>query len=331
VFSALFAQKPAQCDVFFRTRETWILPYRSPAEGLWLPTAPLTTLEPDTPLDLVAHAAHRALSQSKVGHSAVMPPNPLATKLGSQYMQLYVATRCLRVRRDAAGCHVVPHATHRNKFEPLEERSLSLPRSVGKWDEVFAEALRCCTQVSGRGDDAATSAGPLPFGFKSAWLAVPASSLDEAVSRLPLDNPVLTAWEDGLQRCQDGGFVYVTPPLRGWCLLVGDFPLPDDAQSPRLEVLRHIASRFPQMYLFATHRGSGFGLWARWKDGELLRAVARGEDEWTLGEPLPEEAGLDLSEEEDVMKLAGAVSVDPTALQPQKGFPSGRLGQWNLV
>lgn len=307
------------------------MPYRSPVDGLWLPTAPLTTLEAGTPLDVVAHAAHRALKQSKVGHSAVMAPNPLATKLGSQYMQLYVGTRCLRVRRDAGGCHLVPHVTHRNKFEPLEDQCLPLPKSVAKWDAVFKQGLERCTQESSSPRGAATSTGPLPFGFKRAWLAVAADSLDDAIARLPVDNPVLTNWEEGLERCQDGGCVYVTPPLRGWCLLVGDFPLPDDAQSPRLEVLKNIASRFPQMYLFATHRGSGFGLWARWKDGELLRAVARGEDEWSLGEPLPEEAGLDLSQEEDVVKLAGAVSVDPTTLEPQKRFPSGRLGQWQLV
>jgi hypothetical protein len=203
------------------------------------------------------------------------------------------------------------------------------------------------------------------FGGKQAWLAVKATGGDDPAGTVPAvgDDPagtvpvgggdpagvVLAAlglrdlgpvpWRDGIDLAHlTDDRVAVTPPLHGWVLVTGRWLLRPD--NP-VDVVGLSARLGTEVQFFATHRVTELHRWQRAVDGELIRAFGyvgqTGEVITWYGEPGPaeREAGLPgaldedaivLVGEKDVLRVAGAWSIDPTTLTGRPAPGPLRIG-----
>lgn len=178
------------------------------------------------------------------------------------------------------------------------------------------------------------------FGYKQAWLAVRDADTDtdtDAVMKaLKLRDLGTVPWRSGIDLAYlTDDRVVLTPPIPDadgvrWTLVVGQWLIRAD-----VDVVALSEALATEVQAFVTHRVVELHRWERAVDGELIRAFAyigeAGEvTRWT-GEPDAAEravglpatlisAGADadaadvLVGEADVMRVAGAWSVDPTAL-----------------
>ncbi len=122
---------------------------------------------------------------------------------------------------------------------------------------------------------------PRAFGLDAIWLAVRSQSTQAVAQALQLGQTAPANWRSGLQAVHQPlpctpGLVFVTPPIQGWVLVTGALPYPggtsdSDLASSLLQVLSH---QFPQVQYFGAHSGIVWHGYARYDDGELVRAFA---------------------------------------------------------
>lgn len=173
------------------------------------------------------------------------------------------------------------------------------------------------------------------FGRKQAWLAVRGRDPGVVVDALGLRDLGPVPWREGVDLAHlTDNRLAVTPPLPGardndWILIAGRrlFTIPSTVEAVALSVALATEVQF-----FATHRVGELHRWVRAVDGVLVRAFDFvGESgtvtEWR-GDPDDAERALGLPEtapngagdadllvgEDDVARLAGRWSVDPTSL-----------------
>jgi hypothetical protein len=183
---------------------------------------------------------------------------------------------------------------------------------------------------------------PVPFGFKCAWLAIKTEDPQAVSEALSLQNVRKTGWRQGVAAAY-GGEVFVTAPVKGWVLAVS-VSLPGIADKTRPDQLsppvRDLAKLFPKVQYFGTHRVVDYHGWLRAAKGEIVRRYAylgeRGETLSDEGKRTDEETKLGLiyddskfPDEEHVMELAGAWSIDPSRLDTLNlGKSVGYLGSF---
>lgn len=198
---------------------------------------------------------------------------------------------------------------------------------------------------------------PVSFGRKCSWLAIRGASSHEVAAALRLADIRVSGWEAGIEAAYQGA-VFVAPPVGPWVLVVSqNLPYTGDSRhrDECTPFLLKLGERFPEVQFFATHRGTFYCAWARVVNGEMLRQFAWvGSKQWDVGAETPEEQALNLHfedsrtlelpdddeaaeellakftpGEEDVLRLAGAWSVDPSMLA-QHNLPVGVgfLGQF---
>jgi hypothetical protein len=185
---------------------------------------------------------------------------------------------------------------------------------------------------------------PIPFGRKTAWLAVDTTDTEAVAAALGVQDVRPATWADGVAAAAQSA-VFVTPPLADWTLAVGTslFP-PDRIEAFVKPLVEHLSSRFGDAQYFCSHHDHGLHAWARAKRGKLVRGYAwlgaKTLTLWEAGRPTPEErqlgyqfvhgrspdgAGVD---ENAVMQVAFLWSIDPTSLEVHFEVPStGLLGQ----
>ena len=168
------------------------------------------------------------------------------------------------------------------------------------------------------------------FGSKQAWLAIRDGDPARVMEALGLRDLGPVPWREGvdLAYLTDDRLV-LTPPLPGagdgrWLLVAGRWLLRAGA---RVDIVELSALLGTEVQLFATYRVGESHRWERAVDGELVRAFGyvgeTGEvTEWrgapdaterAIGLPAEEADDL-LVSEPDVLRMAGAWSVDPTTL-----------------
>lgn len=180
---------------------------------------------------------------------------------------------------------------------------------------------------------------PVPFGYKCRWLAIQGASPEAVMKALPLHDVHPAGWPEGIDAAYRGD-CFVSPTIDGWVLVVStDLPDSGDSRHPNLLVpyVKALSKKLGcVVQYFGTHRVVEYHAWV-WADrGQVRRAYGFiGEQGLTLmneGEPTPEERTLDLvfaddpflnlkdeddlktPDEEDVMTIAGAWSLNPTTL-----------------
>lgn len=171
------------------------------------------------------------------------------------------------------------------------------------------------------------------FGYKQAWLAVRGTGHRAVAGALGLRDLGPVPWRDGIDLAYltDDRLVF-TPPLPGardarWLLVAGRWLIRSEST---VDVAALSATLGTEAQFFVTHRVVELHRWERAVDGVVVRAFAylgeAGEvTEWR-GEPDDTERNLGLPpvlgdepdilvSEKDVMRVARAWSVDPTALE----------------
>lgn len=167
--------------------------------------------------------------------------------------------------------------------------------------------------------------GPVPFGYKTAWLAIRCDDPRQAAEALHCRSMELANWATGLLRSEEtGGALFCAPVMDGFVLAIGQALFSLTEQRDELETL---AGQFPEVQYFASHRVSSSYCWARYEAGRCMRAygIADGEVLWNTGELTPQERSLGFDafpvpgaeetdhwpDEEDVLDIAAAWGIDP--------------------
>jgi hypothetical protein len=192
------------------------------------------------------------------------------------------------------------------------------------------------------------------FGYKTGWLAVRRGDIQRVASVLGGSITGSVAWEEGTATSyREPSTVAVTPPLRGvddtdWLLVTGGWIA---SEAERLDVGALSLALGDEVQLFASHRVVEWHRWDRGRGGITVRSFEyvgeTGQVQRWVGVPDAVEVGLglpanfdvtrdhlsdfygeddDMSDEEDVMRVAATWSIDPTSLE---GQPAN--GQLTLV
>jgi hypothetical protein len=237
--------------------------------------------------------------------------------------------------------------------EPSPLRSPPLPYSLGLifgFLPVFAlNGFRFGSEFAACDKD--NSDLPVPFGPKMAWLALDTTDTEAVAAALGLRGARAATWAEGIDAAYQTS-VFVTPPLADWTLAVGTalFP-PDRAEAFVKPLLERLSRQFGDAQYFCTHRDVELHLWARGRQGQLVRGYGwlgeKGLTLWDEGGPTKEERDLGfrffdgrspafvqaqdqnvtLPNEAGVMQLASLWSIDPTTLDEQFKEPvMGLLG-----
>lgn len=180
------------------------------------------------------------------------------------------------------------------------------------------------------------------FGGKQAWLAVRDGDPSAIIAALGLRDLGTVRWRDGIDLAHlADDRVGVTPALPGardehWTLAVGRWFLLVTPDLPELSKVLDTEVQF-----FATHRVTESHRWQRAAHGNLIRAFGyvgqTGEITTWRGDPDPAErdAGLPgtiddvtsvLVAEQDVLRMAGTWSLDPTTLTGRPAPGPIRIG-----
>ncbi|GAA5182885.1 hypothetical protein GCM10023322_20790 [Rugosimonospora acidiphila] len=171
------------------------------------------------------------------------------------------------------------------------------------------------------------------FGYKQAWLAIRDGQEASVVDALGLRDLGPVSWRDGIDLAYlTDDRVVLTPQLPGagesrWLLVTGRWLFGPGAAVDVAELSSVLGT---EVQFFATYRVGEAHRWERAVDGRLVRAFGyvgeSGEVTDWRGEPdaaeaaigivrAPRDAETDiLVSEDDVMRLAGAWSVDPSVL-----------------
>lgn len=170
---------------------------------------------------------------------------------------------------------------------------------------------------------------PQPFGYKSSWLCIKGTTPEQVISALGLKNSIPANWASGMAQLRDK--VFVSPVVRGYVLVIGYNTFQGGDADSEIEVLAAAAKNFAEMQCFATHRVVDFHTWAKFVDGELVRAYGwlgeSGEVYLNQGDITSEEDELgfdgfiqsddddwdsvEFPDEELVIEIAAAWGVDP--------------------
>ena len=188
--------------------------------------------------------------------------------------------------------------------------------------------------------------GPVPFGYKMAWIAVKAEELTDVVTYLKLQNSRPASWSRGIELAyeRNAKVVFVAPPIEGWVLIVG-WSVASDAEPVKsfYNTTEKMSSLFSEVQAFASHRVVEYHLWMLARHGHVVRSFAYVGDR---GELLDNKGTLTETEqklvffkepqerlhpnEKDVMRVAGGWSIDPSKLTSESGPAElgvfGRIG-----
>ena len=199
---------------------------------------------------------------------------------------------------------------------------------------------------------------PQPFGYKIDWMAIRDVEPDFVAKQLGLDRIQPANWETGLKKaCEvENRMCFVSPPVNGWCLLVSRFYLSMDTGEHidyTLKALQILSSDNNVAHAYGSYRVVDYCAWAKAENGEITRAFSYLGDKGivlNIGDQTAEEkelgfadySGLDIEQatekwlqlleneddqwmidEEDVTKLAGLWSMDPTLLDDAGSMEKG--------
>jgi hypothetical protein len=191
------------------------------------------------------------------------------------------------------------------------------------------------------------------FGYKCVWIAVKTNDKDRVAKILGLKYVMACNWKYGIQKAYEDK-IFISPPVGNWTLVIGwglvDF-------NPKSEIdetvgfkrkINALSKEFGEAQLFTSHRITDYHSWAKSINGETVRYYSfigeRLENILIEGEPTPIETNLNLAntfseeakdenyferkditfpDEELVMKIAEAWSVNPTKLEVRKDVLPG--------
>lgn len=195
---------------------------------------------------------------------------------------------------------------------------------------VCAEAARMIADLLVRHLPPGTPAGT-NFGIKKTWLAVRDSAVEQVAAAIGLTGAEPADWNEGVSAAG----VFVSPTTGGWTFVV------NAARGFDGRSVASLSARLggAEVQYFGNHRVSDYAEWALAVDGRLVRHVycsELSEHVEETGAPTPVEIDLGFSatepgrrwpDQDDVMRVAGAWSLDPNTLSVTESSPRpGLLG-----
>lgn len=178
------------------------------------------------------------------------------------------------------------------------------------------------------------------FGFKCAWLAAKSVSAEQLADAMGIAGLVECDWEVGIIavfRDDAATNTFITPPIDGWTLAVS-WKLRGNALELADLATAISAKLQTEVQVFTSHRVVDVYGWVVASSGVLLRGHIQEDDEWSVGEPMPQEeiskemCGIeDLTEEglpeffmnEDyIIAMAEQLSVNPMTLDERTDLPN---------
>lgn len=230
--------------------------------------------------------------------------------------QYYGGLRSVLVYREGWTLRVYPKRNEgpRHGLSLLVERERRFHRpQAARLGEAVLDALALAVPY-GDVPAAAPRGAPASFGYKCRWLALRSDDPSRVADVLGLADVRPASW----QELEQTTAVFVTPPVDGWILVVLA-----DGLDPDLAALSH---RFGEAQFFGSHRVSDYYEWQRWVDGAPVRRLRYADGE---ADPDDGETDLDEIDEETVLDVARAWSVDPTTLSERSELPDeGLLGRY---
>ena len=182
----------------------------------------------------------------------------------------------------------------------------------------------------------------IDFAYKVNWFAIASNDSSLVIEALQAKSYQVANWESGLgvaipslNKRDKRNWIFVSPPLEGWVLVVGTgLPYPvmhtedrHDGIGQQFDKLaQRLAQKFDDVQFFGSYRVVGFIAWARFLKGEMVRVFSFGEGLYAnLGKQTPEEVllklpcldGLNLSEAED--KIFTFIGEDEDEDSPENG------------
>jgi hypothetical protein len=137
---------------------------------------------------------------------------------------------------------------------------------------------------------------PLPFGPRTAWLALDSTDTEAVAKALGLREVRDVNWAQGVEAAYQSS-VFITPPLGDWTLAVSTalFP-PDRVEGFVKPLLERLSRQFGDAQYFCTQQDIELHAWARARKGRLVRGYGwLGQASLTLwdeGAPTKEERDL---------------------------------------
>jgi hypothetical protein len=184
---------------------------------------------------------------------------------------------------------------------------------------------------------------PVQFGPRMAWLALETKKPQAVADALRLQEIRDATWANGVEAAHQAS-VFITPPLADWTLAVGAtfFP-PEPVDGFVRPLIEQLSRQFGEAQYFCTHKEAQLHMWARARQGLLVRGYAwlgrNGRTLWDEGAPTTEECELGFQfidgrsesgavpDEDAVMQLAFLWSIDPTSLDENFKEPmTGLMG-----
>ena len=186
--------------------------------------------------------------------------------------------------------------------------------------------------ANGDGNDSNRADAMVGFGYKQAWLAVRNADPDQLTKTMGLRDLGEVSWRSGVDLAYlTDDRLTLTPALPGasdsaWVLITGRWLL---IAASTVDILELSATLDTEVQSFASYRVGEAHRWARAVSGILVRSFAyvgeRGEVTDWRGDPDDTELAIGLPatlepdsgvlvSEADVMRVAAAWSVDPSAL-----------------
>jgi hypothetical protein len=192
------------------------------------------------------------------------------------------------------------------------------------------------TSAAEPGPKAQNPAAAVAFGFKCQWLAVKSTDPRAVIAALKVANVRSAGWPLGVETAYDikSGSWFVTPPVDGWVLVVGNtLPGLDGKQNPALSLAEKLSATLKtRVQYFGTHRVVEYHAWVLASEGKVARAFAwSGESGATLvnvGARTQDEnelLGKRDPDETDVMKLAARWSINPQTFAASRVVGTGWL------
>jgi hypothetical protein len=139
---------------------------------------------------------------------------------------------------------------------------------------------------------------PVPFGPRMAWLALDTTDTQAVAPALGLRGARAATWAEGVEAASQAS-VFVTPPLGDWTLAVGAALFPPDRPEAFVKpLLERLSRQFGDAQYFCTHRDVELHVWARARQGRLVRGYGwlgqKGLALWDEGGQTKEERDLGL-------------------------------------
>ncbi len=191
---------------------------------------------------------------------------------------------------------------------------------------------------------------PVSFGYKSVWITVQGTDPKEVANFLKLKNQQRSNWKSGIKKAYEDE-VFVSPPIDGYIFIVGvSLPWADTEEKSYTvkELVNKLSLKYGTAYYFATHRVVEFHAWIKSVNGNIVRAYSylgeRGENTIVEGDATDFESELNLinsfseefkddnyfeneelifPNEEIVMDVAGAWSINPSTLEERNDSQEG--------